>query len=239
MNILEQNNSELFNEPVYQPFFSVVLTTYNRANLLARAINSMVAQKEHDWELIIVDDESTDNTYGTVFPYLQSKMSIRYFRKKHSGEAATKNTGIRLSSGKFISFLDSDDEYDPEHLSSRKAILVQNPSVKFLHGGVKIIGNKYVPDKFDYNKYINLDECVIGGTFFIERSTVIRLDGFRDILLGTDSDLFDRAGKAGVRTMEVKIPTYIYHHENEDSITNILIRNNKKFEHDLSDTHRK
>lgn len=211
-----------------QPFFSIIITTYNRKNILRRALDSLVNQTDKDWEAIVVDDESTDGTSSLVLPYTRSNPGIKYLKKAHSGEALTKNEGINLASGKFISFLDSDDEFNKEHLRLRKAILIQNPSVNFLYGGVKILGNQYVPDRFDHSRLINLNECVIGGTFFIERELLIRLKGFREIILGTDSDLFDRAANAGAEMMKIKIPTYIYHHENEDSITNLMIRNASK-----------
>ena len=145
-------------------------------------------------------------------------------RKTHSGEAMSKNSGMYSSFGKFISFLDSDDEYYPTHLESRKTILKQNPFVRFLYGGADIIGNQFVPDRFNYEKRINLNDCVIGGTFFIERSVLFNLNGFREIQLGTDADLFDRAMKVGINMKETDLQTYIYHRETEDSITNKLYK---------------
>lgn len=208
-----------------QPFFSIIITTYNRASILKKALDSLISQTESDWEAIIIDDESIDDTYFQVLPYLCLNHKIRYLRKVHSGEALSKNAGIFSSFGKYISFLDSDDEYDPVHLESRKNILIQDPSIRFLYGGVKVLGNQYVPDRFNYEKRICLSECVIGGTFFIERSVLFQLGGFNKIILGTDADLFERATEAGILMKEIKIPTYIYHHDNEDSITNILIKN--------------
>ena len=206
-----------------QPFFSIIITSYNRKNILKRALDSLIRQTENDWEAIIVDDESIDDTSSLVLPYIKANSGFRYLKKAHSGEALSKNEGIKLASGKFISFLDSDDEYSPGHLQLRKAILMQNPSVNFLYGGVKIIGNQYVPDRFDYTKRINLNECVIGGTFFIERCTLLRLKGLRNLMVGTDADLFERAMASKVIMKETGIPTYIYHHETEDSITNMLL----------------
>jgi glycosyltransferase involved in cell wall biosynthesis len=211
---------------VHQPFFSIIITTFNREHILPRALDSLISQTENDWEAIVVDDESTDNTYFQLLPYLCLNPQIRYIKKAHSGEALSKNAGINAAAGKYISFLDSDDEYNPVHLQSRRDILRQDPSIRFLHGGVRIIGNKYVPDRFNYKRKISLDECIIGGTFFIERNILFQLSGFRKMILGTDADLYDRAVEAGIRINETKIPTYIYHHENEDSITNTLIKNN-------------
>ena len=131
------------------PFFSVIIAAYNRANLISRALDSLVNQTEQDWEAIIVDDGSTDNTYPGIFPYLKFYPGIKYIRQPHKGGAYSKNSGIKAASGKFITFLDSDDEYHPLHLGSRKSKLLENTSVKFLYGGGKVLGNQYVPDRFN------------------------------------------------------------------------------------------
>ena len=206
------------------PFFSVIITTYNRAILLKRALKSLISQTENDWEAIIIDDGSTDNTYEHILPFLRRNQGIKYIKQPHGGEASSKNAGIKSATGRFITFLDSDDEFDRSHLESRKSILMQDPSIKFLYGGVKILGNQFVPDRFDAGKKINLNDCVIGGTFFIDRNIAISLNGFKYILLGTDADLFDRARKDHVSMKEVLYSTYIYHHETEDSITNRLLQ---------------
>ena len=215
-----KNDRTKINSP---PFFSVIIATYNRKNLIERALNSLVSQTEKDWEAIIVDDGSTDDTHSRILPYLESYPDIKYLKQPHKGEALSKNSGIWSAEGVYITFLDSDDEYSPIHLETRKTILLQNPSVRFLYGGAKVLGNQYVPDRFDPKRKINLKESIIGGTFFVERNTLMSLNGFRDILLGSDSDLFDRVKKANVNIMEVQQPTYIYHHETTDSITNRML----------------
>jgi glycosyltransferase involved in cell wall biosynthesis len=223
MNEKPKMDSVCFSGLKIKPFFSIIITTYNRRHILKRALNSLILQNEDDWEAIIVDDESTDDTRSVILPYISANKGIRYYVKSHSGEAMSKNEGINLTSGRFVSFLDSDDEYSQDHLLLRKSILTQNPSISFLYGGVKVIGNQFVPDRFNPEKKIHLSECVIGGSFFIERDTLLRLKGFRNIQLGTDSDFFERAIIAGVVMKETEIPTYIYHHETEDSITNMLL----------------
>ncbi|HEY5391771.1 MAG TPA: glycosyltransferase family A protein [Hanamia sp.] len=207
-----------------EPFFSVTLTTYNRAALLKRALDSLMAQEETNWEAIIIDDGSTDNTRSVIDPYLNNGSMIRYVYQKNAGYAMSKNTGIFLSKGKFITFLDSDDEYLPNHLESRKGILNNYPETDFLFGGVTVTGNQFVPDRFNYNKMIPLSECVIGGTFFIRRQIAVALNGFANTPMGSDADLFERINKTKAIIRETDIPTYLYHRENEDSLTNNLIR---------------
>ena len=206
-----------------QPFFSIVIATYNRAHLLNKALNSLVSQTENDWEAIIVDDGSTDNTYQRILPYIRDYAKIRYVKKTHSGVVQTKNEGIKLSNGKYVSFLDSDDEYSPNHLKSRKLILLENPKIKFLYGGVKIIGNQYVPDRFDNSKKIHLSKCVIGGTFFVDRLNLISLNGFNEVPIGEDADLFERAKEANIEMMGTNIPSYIYNRESQDSLTHRML----------------
>ncbi len=211
-----------------QPYFSVIIATYNRSDLLPRAVNSLISQTNKEWEAIIVDDGSTDNTYSKIFPYLRPYPRIRYIRKIHNGSGMTKNAGICSSIGKFVTFLDSDDEYLPEHLESRMKILSGDPSISFLHGGTKITGNQFVPDRFDNGKNINLNQCVIGGTFFVERSLILRLGGFKRFIIGEDADLYERAEKAGIAIKKTYLETYIYNHDTVDSITNTLYNETTK-----------
>ena len=205
------------------PFFSVIIATFNRKATIIRAINSLIAQTETDWEAIIVDDGSTDNTYFEIRGLLEKHRNIKYVKQKNKGAAASKNRGIQHAKGLFFTFLDSDDEYECSHLASRKNILLGNPELKFLSGGIKIIGSPYVPNRFNISEQIHLDKCEIGGTFFIEKEILYSLKGFNDILLGEDADLYDRVLKMSVPMLKTELPTYIYHRETEGSVTNLLL----------------
>ncbi|HQG76789.1 MAG TPA: glycosyltransferase family A protein [Bacteroidales bacterium] len=225
----KENQNDKSRNIYSRPMFSVIIAAYNRARLIERAIKSLLMQTETDWEGIIVDDGSTDGTYSVIAPYLEGETGIRYFRITHGGESRAKNYGIGVSEGRYITFLDSDDEYHPDHLSERRRYLAENPGVMFLYGGVRILGNQFVPDRNNPSAVINLKDCVIGGTFIIERDVLAALEGFRDILLGPDSDLFQRAVEKGIPMAEIDKPTYIYHHENPNSITNVLLKKKKGF----------
>ena len=199
--------------------FSIIIPTYNRKEILTRALDSLVSQTEKNWEGIIVDDGSEDDTYSHIRSYLDDSR-IQYIRQENSGPALAKNKGIENASGAFLTFLDSDDEFLSTHLESRKNILSENPEIKFLYGGIKIVGNQFVPDRFDTDIKIHLDHCVIGGTFFIERELLLSLNGFKNIMIGEDAELFDRITSTEILKLETKNPTYIYRHDREDSVTN-------------------
>lgn len=202
-----------------RPKFSIVITTYNRSDLLVRALKSLLAQNFSDWEGIIIDDGSTDDTAEVVQTFVEKNSNLHYFKQKNRGEAGAKNRGISLSCGEYISFLDSDDEYAPEHLESRNKILSEHPDIQLLHGGAKIIGDQFVPDKKNPEKMIHLSACRIGGTFFIKREMIKQLGGFKDLEIGTDSDWFEYAKNAGLNIFKTDISTYIYHRTSQDSIT--------------------
>lgn len=99
------------------PFFSIVVPAYNRAKFLPRAIISVLEQSHTDWELLIIDDCSTDNTKEIVAEYNDPR--IRYERnEKNLERSASRNKGIGLAKGEYICFLDSDDQYLPNHLQA-------------------------------------------------------------------------------------------------------------------------
>ena len=100
---------------------SVVLPTFNRANLVSRAIKSVLAQSHEHFELIIVDDCSDDHTEEVVDSFTDPR--IRYMRHgKNMGGSAARNTGIKAAAGDYIAFLDSDDEWLPQKLEKQLAM---------------------------------------------------------------------------------------------------------------------
>lgn len=99
---------------------SVIIPTYNRADLLPRTIRSVLAQTFRGWELLVVDDGSTDDTHRVVASFQHLDARIKYVRQTNSGAPARpKNTGIRHARGEYIAFLDHDDEWFPEKLEKQ------------------------------------------------------------------------------------------------------------------------
>lgn len=107
------------------PLVSVVLPTYNRANVLSRAVNSVLNQTFRDFELIIVDDASTDNTRQLLASYDSTQICVISL-PDNVGPAGARNAGIRAASGALIAFQDSDDEWGPEKLSIQVPRLISS-----------------------------------------------------------------------------------------------------------------
>lgn len=108
------------------PTISVILPTYNRAKFIARAINSILNQTYTDYEIIVVDDGSVDNTKEILKPYMGK---IEYIYHEHLGASAARNVGIKAAKGEYIAFLDSDDEWLPEKLSIQMSSLASDEKI--------------------------------------------------------------------------------------------------------------
>ena len=103
-----------------KPTFSVIIPTYNRAHLVGRAIQSVLNQTYQDFEIIIVDDGSIDNTEDVIKGFQKKDGKIKYIRhEENRGGSAARNTGIKAARGEYIAFQDSDDEWLPEKLEKQ------------------------------------------------------------------------------------------------------------------------
>jgi len=200
-----------------RPLVSIVMPTFNRESYLNRSISSVLKQTYSDWELVIVDDGSTDNTFQLVNRFISKYENIRYVKHSNRKSPLTTNAGILASCGDYITFLGSDDEYKEEHIKLRIDFMLATPDIDMIHGGVEIVGHPYVKDKNDLSKEIHISECVVGGTFFGKRSIFFELDGFKNLIYSDDSDFFERAEKK-FKIAKVDYPTYIYYRDTPDSI---------------------
>jgi glycosyltransferase involved in cell wall biosynthesis len=112
--------------PTTEPAVSVVLPTYNRAPLLGRSIRSVLEQSYTDFELVVVDDGSTDETEGVVKAFDDPR--VRYVALgRNAGAAAARNAGIRLARGRFLAFQDSDDEWAASKLAKQMSVFGRGP----------------------------------------------------------------------------------------------------------------
>ena len=192
------------------PEISIILCTYNRAKYLSNCIESVIAQNFNNWELMVVDDGSQDNTFEVVNNYLEKFDNIRYLKHQNKKLWYAKNVGIQASFGNYITFLDSDDAYKSNHLESRLAYMKANPEIDLIEGGFATEEEVWVADYFQPGQTINLRECVLGPTFFGKRQVFFELNGFNNIAYGEDTDFWHRAEKI-FKTHKLTEPqTYLY-----------------------------
>ena len=106
---------------------SIICPSYNCAGLISQTINSVLSQTYRNWELLILDDASTDGTDKVVAPYLELDERIRFYpHAVRSGAALERNQGIQLARGRWIAFLDSDDLWTPDKLEKQIRFMEEN-----------------------------------------------------------------------------------------------------------------
>ena len=147
---------------------SVIMPTYNCGKYIAQSLDSVISQTVTDWEVQIVDDCSTDDTYNVVLPYLEKYPNIHYYvLPENGGPAVARTEAIKRANGKYIAFLDSDDLWDSEKLENQIAFMEKN-GADFSATGYRWMdenGNDLhtaliPPKKTDYKKMIRLSNPI-------------------------------------------------------------------------------
>ena len=194
------------------------MTVFN-TNILytKRAIDSVLNQDFQNFELIIIDDGSKENNRESLMDYVEKyEDKISYIRHSNRGQSESVNRGVVYSLGEFITIIDSDDEYKPNHLST--CLREINELDLICSNAETIVDNDndyYVPDKYDLTKLIHLDEVILFGTLFGRRKVFTSIDfktGF-----SADSDFYEQATKL-FRVKKLDLRTYVYHRNIPNSI---------------------
>lgn len=123
------------------PLVSIIVPAYNAEKYIAETIDSVIAQTYSNWELIIVNDGSTDNTLRVIENYLNKDKRISFITKHNTGVSDTRNTGITKAKGEFIAFLDADDVWLPNNLEKKTDCLIKNTDIDF------VFSNMFQADK--------------------------------------------------------------------------------------------
>lgn len=129
---------QIKSDGIMNPIFSIIMTSYNYEAHIGTAIESVIAQSFGDWELIIVDDCSSDNSWEVISKYADPRIhAIRL--ESNKGASFAYNTGLAISKGRFIACLDSDDKFDPNKLDAQRQLLEANPDVDICGTWIKEI----------------------------------------------------------------------------------------------------
>jgi glycosyltransferase involved in cell wall biosynthesis len=194
------------------PLFSVVIPTHNRVIKLQRALRSVAAQSLEDYEVIVVDDGSSDDTPA----YLESIRSERCITLRSSpnrGVSASRNRGVSSAHGEFVVFLDDDDELRPGALAALKSLCLRSPAPDFLwgarqihemDGAGKVVGTREddwseLPQPLSGSTFLPLAlQIATNSAFSIRRAVFDEIGGFDEqLMVSEDRDLFVRLAEHG------------------------------------------
>ena len=190
------------------PLVSVVIPTYNQADFLRQAIQSVFDQSYSSWEIIIVDNESTDHTESVIRSFRSGKIK-RLKIQNHGIIAASRNTGIRHARGKFIAFLDSDDYWFPEKLRSSIDQMTREKADAVCHSEYWLFENgqqkavSYGPaDRCTFRDLLKKGNCLSTSAILVKKEQVLEVGGFSEnaaFKTVEDYDLWIRLVKHGCR----------------------------------------
>ncbi len=192
-----------------EPIFSVVIPAYNAAGFITKTLECLNAQKFSDFEALIINDGSTDNTQGVITEYIarHRHLNLRLVNQENRGIAGARNRGILEAKGCYVALLDHDDIWYPEKLSRcyeilrmfpQTTVLCHNEALRDISG--KIVRNlkcgPYVKDMF--RKLLYGGSCLYTSATVIRRDTLVEVGLFREnpeFSTGEDYDLWLRLSK--------------------------------------------
>jgi glycosyltransferase involved in cell wall biosynthesis len=178
---------------------SVVIPTHDRAHMLGAAVRSVLEQRDCPWELVVVDDGSTDDTEAVVAGFGDSR--IRYLRQERSGVSRARNTGARLTRGDWLAFLDSDDLWMPGKLAAQRAFHERRPELSisqteetWVRHGVRVNPCRHHEKPTGDVFVASLSRCLVSPSAVILRRDLFEeMGGFDEsLLVCEDYDLWLR-----------------------------------------------
>lgn len=201
------------------PLFSIVMPTFNRAALLGRSISSVLAQHETAWELLIADDGSTDETWPLLCDWQAADTRIRCWKHANRGQSATRNRLLDVAQAPWVVFLDSDDEFEPWHLSKRREAIASDDDVDLWISPMRVVGDPLVPCLHHPGRMIHVDRCVGVGMIVVRREAILGVGGFPAMAYAEDAAMVSRLVVSGARTRQLAHRSYVYHRGHADTIT--------------------
>lgn len=171
---------------IKNPVVSVIIPTYNRANLIGKAIKSVLEQTYQDFEIIVVDDGSTDNTVDIIKGFKKKDERFKYIRyKKNRGCSAARNAGIKVARGKYIAFQDSDDEWFQEKLEKQVEVFKNaSPEVGVVYAEfwrIKDNRKTNIPPSWIKQKEDNIYKELLKGNFIGTPVVLVRKECFEKV----------------------------------------------------------
>jgi len=181
-----------------EPLVSVIIPVYNGEQYLAEAIKSVFTQSYSNWELLVVDDGSTDKSAEIV----EALTGACCIRQENKGVSAARNIGIKKAKGKLLAFLDSDDVWLPEKLSVQTKFMMEHSEIGFSITHQKIISDNKLdlPDWFDQLKLTRPHPGFVPSTLMVRKDVMSKVGGFDpNYSRGEDTEWILRAKDSGTK----------------------------------------
>ncbi|NOT74597.1 MAG: glycosyltransferase family 2 protein [Cyclobacteriaceae bacterium] len=147
-------------------FFSIIIPTYNRADFILNTLQTVFDQSFQDFEIIVVDNASQDNTAKLLEPYIRDGKLKLIVHDKNYERAKSRNTGQQNANGKYVTFLDSDDFMYPDNLKDAYQYAMSHPDVRLFHNLYELVDSKReVIYKYQFNSLDNPIRAIAKGNF--------------------------------------------------------------------------
>lgn len=216
---------------------SVVIPLYNKAQSIRKTLDSVLAQTYKDFEIVVVDDGSTDGSANVAEAMLNEckvygvECRGKVIRKANGGVSSARNIGIMEAKGEYIAFLDGDDLWHPEYLETLHQLIVDYPDAVVYGIGCTTICGDEMPDVVNYstqrgvleNPWINYPSCLTGSSTTARREKLIELELFDTRMThGEDIDMWWRLLLSGKGVFDNRVLAY-YRQDAENRAMNKLI----------------
>ena len=198
---------------------AVIMSVYNTPfEMVKRAIDSVLNQTFQDFELLVIDDGSSNDSHQLILEYsIQNEDKITYLRHKNCSQSESINRGIVLTNSEYITVIDSDDEYKLNHL---ELCLSEIKSLDLIASTTETIVNNesdyFVPDRFNHNEMVHVDDCILFATLFGKKEVFTNLNFLN--MYGADAHFYECAEKLYF-VEKLDLRTYIYYRNNPNSIS--------------------
>jgi len=207
---------------------SIIMPVFNNEDTLAEAIQSVIHQRYAEWELLVIDNNSTDGSPDIIAAF--SDKRIRKFEEKQQGVSAARNKGLEEMKGAYFCFLDADDLLPPTSIELRINVLKENPHVAFVDGSVKVVEensgkiiNTFSHQSTDQIKsaLLRIDEAVFTCPSWLIRRDKEILYKFKDGLTHGEDLLFFLTYADQGSYHAISAVTYIYRRRKESAMANL------------------
>lgn len=221
------------------PLISVIMPAYNAEKYIFEAINSIIDQTYNNWELIIVDDASTDGTNQIIDSFTDPRIKV-FKNSQNMGIAFSTNRGIKESRGEYFALMDDDDIAISYRFEKTLAFLENNPQIDIVGGGAIAIGeegsdfkNMAIPrlNPKMIKAYLLFKDCMLNGTVLMRRSVIYDNNiWYKDACFGMQDYMFfvEASKKVEIANLPDVVLKYRYHSNRETSINKIYQKHERE-----------